>query len=272
MCLYLEAWSFSPHWHIFLSDATNENMEKQTILEGYSDMEKGAYLGAIASIATADREATEEEMGYIRELCQAAELSGEQAALIERAATELSGEELNRCLDVLKNSDLKHSLITDMITFAKSDGNYSPEEQAGIKQISDYMGVSEQQFSLLDQFAQKAAAQPEAVQQQEATGGDQQNSFGFGGLGDKMKNAGINTNGLFKGLLSVAAPILIGSMISRGFGRGRRGGMFGGGGFGGGMGGMMMGGGLGSLIGMLGGGRSFGGGGMFGNMFGRRGF
>lgn len=251
-------------------------MEKQTILEGYSDLEKGAYLGAIASIATSDREATEEEINYIRELCEAAELSGEQTALIERAATELSGEELNRCLDVLKGSDLKHSLITDMIAFAKSDGSYTPEEQAGIKQISDYMGINEQQFSLLDQFANKAVDEPETIQQQQQEaspgGAGQQNAFGFGGLGDKMQNAGINTNGLFKGLLSVAAPILIGSMISRGFGGRRGGGMFGGGGFGGGMGGFGMGGGLGSLIGMLGGGRSFGGGGMFGNMFGRRGF
>src|SRR6476620_4600081 len=104
-----------------------KRMEKQTILEGYSDLEKGAYLGAIASIATADRQATEEELTYIRELCEAADLSGEQTNLIERAATELSGEELNRCLDVLKGSDLKHSLITDMIAFAKSDGNYTIE-------------------------------------------------------------------------------------------------------------------------------------------------
>ncbi len=28
-----------------------------TVLDGYNDMEKGAYLGAIASIATADRSA-----------------------------------------------------------------------------------------------------------------------------------------------------------------------------------------------------------------------
>lgn len=30
-------------------------METTTVLEGYSDQEKGAYLGAMASIATADR-------------------------------------------------------------------------------------------------------------------------------------------------------------------------------------------------------------------------
>ncbi|RYZ30883.1 MAG: TerB family tellurite resistance protein [Chitinophagaceae bacterium] len=248
-----------------------KHMEKQTILEGYSDLEKGAYLGAIASIATADREATEEELGYIRELCEAANLSGEQTALIEQAATELSGEELNRCLDVLKESDLKHSLITDMIAFAKSDNNYTIEEEAGIKQVSDYLGLSEQQFSLLDQFAQKATEQPQAAQPQASSENNTntqgpQNLFGLGGLGDKMQSAGINTGSLFKGLLSVAAPMLIGSMISRGLG-GRRGGMLGGG-----LGGFGMGGGLGSLIGMLGGSRSFGGGGMFGNMFGRRGF
>lgn len=229
-------------------------MEKQTILEGYSDREKGAYLGAIASIATADRQATAEEMSYLRELCDAAGLSGEQAALIESAATELSGEELNQCLNVLKESELKHSLVTDMIAFARSDGNYSPEEQAGIKQISDYLGVTGEQFSLLDKFAQEAATQPEAPAQGEA---QQKNFLGTDGLGDKMKNAGINTNGLLKGLLSVAAPILISSMLSRGLGRGRRGGMMGG---------------LGSLIGMLGGARSFGGGGMFGNIFGGRRF
>jgi len=32
---------------------------QQQLLQNYSDMEKGAYLGAIASIATADHSATE---------------------------------------------------------------------------------------------------------------------------------------------------------------------------------------------------------------------
>ena len=232
-------------------------MEKQTILEGYSDMEKGAYLGAIASIATADREASEQELEYIKELADAAQLSDEQKALIERAATELTGEELNKCLDVLKGSELKYSLITDLIAFSKADENYSKEEQQSVQRISDYLGVSQQQFSLLDQFADKAAQQPQAVQ--EPAG--QQNFFGLDGLQSKMQNAGINTNGLLKGVLSVAAPILIGSMLTRGMGRR---GMAGGG-----LGGMLGGGGLGSLVGMLSGGRGLGStGGLLGRMLG----
>jgi len=231
-------------------------MAQQTILEGYSNLEKGAYLGAIASLATADREASEEEIAYIRELCNAAQLSGDQKALIEKAATELSGDELNRCLDVLKGSDLKYSLVTDLIAFAKADNNYSETEQQTIQRMSEYLGVNEQQFSLLDQFAQKATEQPRAAAPENAS---PQSLFGLSGLQDKMQSAGINTNGLFKGLLSMAAPLLIGGMLSRGFGR--RGGMFGGGGFG-------MGGGLGSLIGMMGGGGFGSTGGLLGRVFG----
>jgi hypothetical protein len=63
-------------------------MEQQvTILEGYSDLEKGAYLGAIASIATADRSATEEELTYIDALCESANLTPDQSILIRQAAT-----------------------------------------------------------------------------------------------------------------------------------------------------------------------------------------
>lgn len=233
-------------------------MDKQTILEGYSNLEKGAYLAAIASLATADATASEEELVYLRELGDAAQLSADQKQIIESAATELSGDELKRCLDVLKGSDLKYSLITDLIAFAKLDNHYSEEEQKNIQHISEYLGVNQQQFSLLDQFSQKATEPQEQQQQNNA-----QNFFGMGGLKDKMQNAGINTGGLLKGLVSIAAPVLIGSLMNRGMGRRSGGGMFGG------LGGM--GGGLGSIIGMLSGGRGFGStGGLLGKILGGR--
>lgn len=248
-------------------------------------MEKGAYLGAIASIATADRSASEEEIAYIDALCDSAELSEEQAEMIRRSATQLTGEELNKCLDVLKTSDLRFSLITDLIAFAESDQDYSEEEKQSIGRIAKYLGVNQEQFSLLDQFTHKAKA--EGVKPEEAAS---PNFLAGSGLGEKMKSAGINTSGLLKGLLGVMGPIVLAGMLS---GRGRRGGggllggllgggggllggMLGGGGLGGmmggnrgGLGGMLGGGGLGSLTGMLGGGGGFGrSGGLLGRMFG----
>src|SRR3954469_13692497 len=141
---------------------------EDVILQGHSDLEKGAYLGAIASIATADREASEEEIAHIEQLCDAAQLSQQQKEYVVRAATELTGEDLRHCLDVLKNSELRYSLVTDLIAFAKADGNYSGEEEKKIQEMAKYLGVGEKQFSLLDQFTDRAAASdapPEAKAQ-----------------------------------------------------------------------------------------------------------
>src|SRR6185503_19973152 len=98
-------------------------MEKS--LKDYSDLEKGAYLGAISSNATADNSASQEEIEYIMALADSAGLSDEQRQAVRRAATELTGQELTKCLDILKNSDLKYSLVTDLISFAESDKKYT---------------------------------------------------------------------------------------------------------------------------------------------------
>jgi uncharacterized tellurite resistance protein B-like protein len=252
--------------------------ENETILEGYPDQEKGAYLGAIASLATADREASEEELDYLQQLAAAARLSPEQQQHVRQAATEMTGEELQSCLDVLKNSQLKFSLVADLIAFAKADSDYSEAEEQNIQKISSYLGLNQQQVSLLNQFAEQSVQQPA---QTTAAPAQQQQAFLGGGLQEKMQSAGINTGGLLKSVLSIAAPMLIGSMLSRGMGRrsgmgglggalgGGLGGMLGGGGLGGMLGG---GGGLGSLIGMLSGGggmRSTGG--LLGRILGGRG-
>jgi len=227
-------------------------MEKEQILEGHSDLEKGAYLGAIASIATADREASEEELEYIETLCDAANLSPIQKDAVLKSATELSGEELNKCLDVLKTSDLKYSLLADMMAFAESDKSYTSDEKQSVQHIAEYLQINQQQFSLLKEFTNKTTASN--ITPEEAKKPDFLSSLG---LKDKFQNAGINQNNLLKGLLSIAAPIMLGKMVSGGLGRR--------GGFnrsGSGLGNSMlpggMGGGLASVISMINGGRGFG--------------
>ncbi len=237
-------------------------MENEKILKDYSDIEKGAYLGAIASIATADRQASEEEVEHLMEIAEAAGLSENQKQAVTQAATELSGDELKKCLDILKNSDLRFSLITDMISFAESDKQYTTEEKDKIEQVASYLNITKQQFSLLDQFVQKTNEtefEPEEVQQP--------NFLSKLGLDQKFKQAGINGNGLLKGLLGVAGPMLLAGMLSGGMRRGTsRSGL---GGLGGGLGGLVGGRGLGSVISMLNGGRGFGGntGGLLGRLF-----
>lgn len=240
-------------------------MSEEKVLKDYSDLEKGAYLGAIASISTADRTASEEELAYLEALSDSAELAEEQKQAVLAAATEMSGEELRHCLDILKNSELRFSLMADLLAFAEADKDYSAEEKEGIEKIARELNISQQQFSLLNQFVKKAAASGATPEEAGQAG-----FLDKLGLGDQMKSAGINGGSMLKGLLSIAGPMILAGMVSRGMGR--RSGLGGGlgsgfgGGFGGGLGG---GGGIGSLISMLSGGRGMRNtGGLFGRILG----
>ena len=254
---------------------------QSTILSGYTDREKGAYLGAIASLATADRSAGEEELEYINALIESAEISDEQAELIRHAATtEGTDSDLEKFLETLKTSELRFSFVSDVIAFAQADNNYTQQEQEKVKQIAAYLGVNADQFSVLDQFTQKAVEevpqQAEKLQSEETNSSNFLDSLGFG---DKLKNAGINTGSLFKAALGIVGPILLAKMLTGRGGRSKAG-----------AGGLLKGvlgtaittgilsklmggrssGGL--LGGLLGGGRGFGGAaaGMLGRIFGKR--
>ena len=222
--------------------------QNEKLLRDYSDQEKGAYLGAIASIATADHSASEEELEYIMQLADSAEISEEQKQAVRRAATELSGEELTRCLDILKTSNLRFSLITDLISFGQSDQNYSPEEKKNVEEIAGYLRINQEQFSLLDQFVDKAAkveAEPEEV--------SKPGFLSSLGLDEKFKKAGIDWRTVGKGLLGVGGPMLLAKMLS---GRSGNRNTLSSGGLGGLLGGLS-GGGIGSIIRSLSGGRGF---------------
>lgn len=100
---------------IVIINQTSKNIMEQneTLLKDYSNEEKGAYLGAIASIATADHTADENEISYLETLSDTAGISTEQKTAVIKAATELSGEELSSCLAILKKVTLDfHCLQT----------------------------------------------------------------------------------------------------------------------------------------------------------------
>ncbi len=197
--------------------------QTEKILRDYSDTEKGAYLGAIASIATADHSASEEEVNYIKTLAQSAGISQTQEDAVVEAATEISGDELTKCLDILKTSDLRFSLVTDLISFAESDQSYTPEEKASVEKIAQYLNINQEQFSLLKEFENKTSEAGKT--------GEEVTKPGFLeslGLGDKFKNAGLNMNSVTKGLLGIAGPMILAKLISGGLGhRGMGGGNYG---------------------------------------------
>jgi uncharacterized tellurite resistance protein B-like protein len=266
----------------------------QAILSQYSAAEKTAYLGAIAALATADREASAPEQQFLTALAESAELNPAATQQVLATAADTTNESIAQHLDVLKGTELKYSLIADILSFAKADGKYTPDEQTMLEKMATYLGVSTDQVQALgtvvEQAQQQPAADPAAMSQMLTSGG----------VGDMLKRVGIPSGALLSGLLSVLAPMVLskvmGGQRTGSAGMGGLGGLLGGGAtapaggglgslggllgsvLGGGQSGGQSGGGLGSLMGVLGGlgGRSgYGGiaqgglGSVLGGLFGR---
>ena len=216
------------------------------LLQNYSEAEKTAYLSAIASLATADRQTSGAEGQFLQALAQQAGLSGGATQQVLAAAQDASNQSIQQHLDVLKGSDLRFSLVTDLISFARADGAYANDEEAMVGKMSQYLGINAEQQHTLETVVDQAATVAHDPQ-------DPGKQGFLSGIGDKLSSVGIPKGALMAGLLGVVAPMV----ISRVMGGGQRQDTNSGGGLmGGSMGGLLGGAansGLGGLLGGLGG-------------------
>ncbi|GGG44031.1 TerB family tellurite resistance protein [Hymenobacter glacieicola] len=224
-------------------------MNDTQLLQNYSDQEKAAYLSVIASLASADREASAAEIEFLQQLAHQANLSGGATQQVLSAAKDASNESIKGNLDALRSSDLRFSLVTDLISFARADGAYSNTEEEMVNKIAAYLGINQQQTQVLEQVVDQAAQVPHDAN-------DPAKQGFLGGITDKLSNVGIPKGALMAGLLGVVAPMVISKVMNRG------GGMPGGGGL---LGGMTGG---GSMGGLLGGAAQSGMGGLLGGLLG----
>ena len=222
-------------------------METQ-LLQNYSEPEKTAYLSAIAALATADRQASAPEAEFLQRLAQQAGLSDGATRQVLAAADRADNSTVQQSLDQLKTSDLRYSLVTDLISLARADGNYSAGEEEMVGKMAAYLGINPEQKQTLESVVDQAASVPHDPQDP--------NKQGFlSSIGDKLSNVGIPKGALMAGLLGVVAPMVISRVMGGGNNNSSNQGQ------GGSLGGL-----LGGAMGNLGGGGSLGG--MLGGLLG----
>ena len=221
------------------------------LLQNYSEEEKTAYLGAIASLATADRQGSGPEVQFLQALAQQMGLSAEATQQVLSAAQDATNQSIQQHLDVLKNSDLRFSLVTDLISFSRADGAYSNDEEGMVTKMAQYLGINSEQKQTLENVVDQAAGVPHDPQ-------DPAKEGFFNRIGDTLSNVGIPKTALMTGLLGVVAPMVISRVMGGGQsqnGNGQSsGGLLGGGSLGGLLGGAANSGLGGMLGGLLGGG------------------
>ena len=179
------------------------------LLQNYSEAEKTAYLSAVASLATADRQASPAETEFLQHLTQQAGLSADDAQQVLAAAADANNQSIQQNLDALKGSDLRFSLVTDLISFARADGTYSSNEEAMVAKMAAYLGINPDQKQTLESVVDQAANVPHDPQ-------DPGKQSFLSGLGDKLSNVGIPKSALMTGLLGVVAPMVISKVLGGG--------------------------------------------------------
>ena len=184
--------------------------KQNILLSNYTEQEKTAYITALAALATSDREASDEELENLREVANSVGLSADHEETIMKAAQDTSGHELIRSLDVLKDSDLRYGLITDLIAMAKADESYTQEEKGNIEKVSRYLNVNDSQFSILDQFVNKAANEERTPEEYRRP-----DFLRATGMQDKFSNAGFSMGSIGKSIFGFLGPIILSGLAAR---------------------------------------------------------
>lgn len=214
---------------------------EHSFLKDYTEKEKIAYIGTVASLAIADNVATTEEIEIVSTLIEVAGITGIEKERVLKTAKGLEDADFDSWMATLKHSELRFSLIAELISFARTDGQYSSQERKKIEEISTHLGINNEQYAVLDEFVTKSGDAGET------------NKPGFLdslGMGNMFSKAGISMSGFAKGLLAIAAPMLLAKLFGS-----RKGGLMGGAKSA--LGVMVGTAGLTSLVGMLSGGRGF---------------
>lgn len=188
--------------------------KKNLGLSSYPEQEKTAYLAALAALATSDREANDEELEHLRQISNEAGLSPQNEEEIIEAAKDVSGRHLKDSLDLLKESDLRYGLITDLISIAQADDSYTTQEKDNIEKVSRYLNINNNQFSILDQFVKKAVEEERTPEEYKKP-----NFLSSTGMQEKFSNAGFDMQSIGRGIFGFLGPMLLGGLASRSLGR-----------------------------------------------------
>lgn len=122
----------------------------------YPEVERVDYLCVAATIAAADGKITDDEISHIREFCEHIEIGEIGIGLIIAAIENPAGVDLQTILSRLKHTDLKFTLLTDMLFIAHADGIVCPGEQEEIKKIAEMLAITSPQIDAIDRYVEAA--------------------------------------------------------------------------------------------------------------------
>ncbi|WP_157638181.1 TerB family tellurite resistance protein [Flexithrix dorotheae] len=122
------------------------------ILLNFGKQERVSYLVALSTLAMADGEVEEGEVKLIQTMCENSELDGKETGVVMAAVYAPDNVDLVSHLDNLTSSDLRFSLMTDILLLVNADGELEEEEIAQVAQLKLRLNISNEQYATLGQY------------------------------------------------------------------------------------------------------------------------
>ena len=117
----------------------------------YASMElRVAYARIVGAIVAADHTVTVDEVRNIRELCRRIGVPPETADEVVDHSHAPDPIWLRDLLDSLRTSDLRYTLVTDMVALGHADGVYDLHERRAVRQLAAIMLVGEHEVRAIE--------------------------------------------------------------------------------------------------------------------------
>ncbi|MEM1135007.1 MAG: hypothetical protein AAGI07_04145 [Bacteroidota bacterium] len=128
----------------------------QNFLTNFERKERVAYLVTLASLAMADGEVEPAEKKLIETICEGAELDDAGKALVLSSIYDPEKALFTNNLGLLKDSDLRFHLMTDIILMIYADSEMEQAELEQAAKIRLQLSISQQQYETLVQYVKAA--------------------------------------------------------------------------------------------------------------------
>lgn len=148
--------------------------------------ERVDYLVVVASMAAVDGEVSATEFEKWREFCKALELGPAETGQVMSALEYPDKVRIQEVTARLRSSELRFTLMTDLLFMAHADDKYCEAEQREIRELADALNVNEAQLAALEKYvlAVLKAAKAEGVGSEhlKSLGGDVAASLAAAGV------------------------------------------------------------------------------------------
>jgi len=124
-------------------------------VETYPQRLRAYYLVVLASISRDNGEIRPDTLAHLEQKIQKFQLTRNYRDRVI-AAARYGHNRLRRQMNFLKETDLRYSLMLDALALAVTSGELPPEKHEMMRRTARTMGISEQLFRLLVDFAQAA--------------------------------------------------------------------------------------------------------------------